>query len=100
MAGWRLCRVVWERSGRTPTAHVSGDVDADVHELVSAIITVADATAPRTLEIDLSGVTFVDIAGLDQIIRLASVDNLLVRRVSPAIISLLERLGMDAIPGA
>jgi len=100
MAGWRLCRVMWDRTGRTPVAHVTGDVDADADELFGAIITVADATAPRQLEVDLSGVTFVDIAGLDQVIRLAAVDNLLVRRVSPVIISLLERLGLDAIPGA
>ena len=100
MAGWRLCRVSWDRTGHRPVAHVTGDVDADAYELVTAIITVADATAPRLLEVDLAGVTFVDVAGLDQLIRLAAVDNLQVQRASPVIVSLLERLGLDVIPGA
>jgi anti-anti-sigma regulatory factor len=74
--------------GRT-TVSLKGEIDADSRDDLVAIGVVADL-AP-TLVIDLTGVSFVDLVGLDQLEQLLARPNVTLDGASSSIVKLLGR---------
>lgn len=90
----RLLRVRWTVEPRTVVLRLVGDLDASARDDIHAVETVADSAPPFI--VDLSGITFVDIIGLDLLDSLVARDGVTVRDASHRIRRVLERTeGLD-----
>ena len=77
------------RTGRTVTALISGEIDHHgAREIMNALDREIDAALPNLLELDLSGVTFMDSSGIAVLLRarrrLDELEGQLVVRSIPA----------------
>jgi anti-anti-sigma factor len=85
----RQLDVRWSHEPGIPVASLRGDVDASAaHDIGGLVVVVSEV--PR-LALDLDGVTFVDVCGLDLLESLVCRENVEVRGMSVAVVRLLER---------
>ena len=88
------------RTGTTELVQVRGDVDIATAPLLRAVLDTVVGRRPATVEVDLSGATFMDAHALATLIavrrRLANRHaSLVLRDPSPAVVRLLELSGPD-----
>lgn len=90
-----------------PTLRLAGDIDEHTYAgLTEALATVA-AAGERRIRVDLAGVSYCDIAGLRAIISLAAgrddgraaVEHLVLAHLPGSLLTVLQILGWDDVPG-
>ena len=93
MAGFEILRVEWRAVSGASVVSLLGEVDMEAVETVIGIVRTAEL-APK-LVLDLSGVTFIDLSGLQLMRTLAALPNVTVQNPSPPIVRLLGALEID-----
>lgn len=99
MAVAESIKVAWAMDPRGPVAFLIGEVDAACETDIDRVLDCA--RDEQALTVDLADVTFLDVAGLHLLERLAAGPNVELREPSPAVHRLLARLGRRLpVPGA
>ncbi|WP_169806783.1 STAS domain-containing protein [Actinomadura macra] len=88
----------------SPWLRLTGDVDVSNAPDLARALRAADARSPGDVHLDLSGVDFIDVAGLRAITKAArALDDrervLVLHSVTPHLDKLVRLIGWDATPG-
>ena len=82
----------------TPIVTVSGDLDISNADALDAAVTSITATSPERLIFDLSGLRFIDSAGITVLLgATAKVNDVRIRKPSPAVRRVVELTGLDEV---
>lgn len=82
----------------TPIVTVSGDLDISNADALDAAVTSITATSPERLIFDLSGLRFIDSAGITVLLGAAAkVNDVRIRKPSPAVRRVVELTGLDEV---
>jgi hypothetical protein len=92
--GFEIVQVGWRRDGTRSIAVLSGEIDISARPVFAGLTEVA-RTEP--FEVDLSGVGFIDVAGMRLVSRLAEMPNVTIRSPSPVVTRLAGRLGVRCL---
>ena len=92
--GLEIVQVAWRRDGTRSIAVLSGEIDMSARPVFAGLTEVA-RTEP--VDVDLSGIGFIDVAGMRLVSQLADMPNVTVRSLSPVVIRLAERLGVKCL---
>jgi anti-anti-sigma regulatory factor len=90
-----------------PTLYLAGEIDEATYQDLLLVLERAAATDRQLLQVDLADVVYCDLAGLRAILSLAQprsagsarIDQLVLRRVSVQLRTVIRVLGWNAAPG-
>jgi anti-anti-sigma factor len=81
-----------------PIVTVSGDLDISNADALEATVTSVTVTRPERLIFDLSGLRFIDSAGVTVLLGAAAkVKDVRIRKPSPAVRRVVELTGLDEV---
>ncbi len=88
-----------DRQGTVVTATLRGELDLATADVARTALRTAIGDGAERLELDLSGVSFVDSSGLAVFIELASCITVAVEQASPAVQRTVEMTGLHDVLG-
>ena len=80
-----------------PILVLSGEIDMSNASSLSAAVAPITATSPSRLTFDLTGVRFIDSAGLAVLVSAAATTTVTVRNPSPIVRSVIEATGLSSV---
>ena len=80
-----------------PIVVVSGEIDMSNANSLSAAVVTITATPPPRLTFDLTGLRFIDSAGLAVLVAAAATTTVSVRNPSAIVLSVIEATGLSSV---